>query len=92
MKRENKNKVYCQRSWQTLTYIYFGNIGSTGNGTTKKDYQDLWKQDQINLLSYEWDFTMICDVLKLFFQNIHKNSLIANTILKTQISFDIIFI
>ena len=35
---------------------------------------------------------MIYDVLKLFSQNIHKNSLIVNTILETQASFDIIFI
>jgi len=35
---------------------------------------------------------MICNVLKLFSQNVHKNSLIVNTILETQTSFDIIFI
>jgi len=35
---------------------------------------------------------MICDVLKLFSQNIRKNSLIDNTILETQTLFDIIFI
>jgi len=35
---------------------------------------------------------MICDVLKLFSQNVHKNSLIVNTILETQMSFDIVFI
>jgi len=35
---------------------------------------------------------MICDILKLFSQNICKNSLIVNTILETQILFDIIFI
>ena len=35
---------------------------------------------------------MICDILKLFSQNICKNSLIVNTILETQISFDIVFI
>jgi len=35
---------------------------------------------------------MICDVLKLFSQNICKNSLIVNTILETQMSFNIIFI
>ena len=44
------------------------------------------------MLSCEWDLTMICDVLKLFSQNIHKNSLIINTILETQMSFDIVFI
>ena len=35
---------------------------------------------------------MICGVLKLFSQNVHKNSLIVNIILETQTSFDIIFI
>ena len=44
------------------------------------------------MLSYEWDFAMICNILKLFSQNIHKNSLIINTILEIQTLFDIIFI
>ena len=44
------------------------------------------------MLSCEWDFAMIYDILKLFSQNIHKNSLIVNIILKTQISFNIVFI
>jgi len=35
---------------------------------------------------------MICDVLKLFSQNVCKNSLIVNTILETQASFNIVFI
>ena len=35
---------------------------------------------------------MICDILKIFSQNVHKNSLIINTILEIQMSFDIIFI
>ena len=35
---------------------------------------------------------MICDHLKVFFQNIWKNLLIVNTILKTQTDFNIIFI
>ena len=35
---------------------------------------------------------MICDILKLFSQNIHKNSLIVNTILETHMFFDIVFI
>ena len=30
---------------------------------------------------------MICDNLKIFSQNVHKNSLIVNTILETQLSF-----
>jgi len=35
---------------------------------------------------------MICDNLKIFSQNVHKNSLIVNTILKAQSSFNIIFL
>ena len=35
---------------------------------------------------------MIQDNLKVFSQNIQKNSLIVNTILETQLQFDIIFI
>jgi len=35
---------------------------------------------------------MIYDNLKIFSQNVWKNSLIVNTILKTQSHFDIIFI
>jgi len=35
---------------------------------------------------------MICDYLKVFSQNVQKNLLIVNTILETQIDFDIIFI
>ena len=35
---------------------------------------------------------MICDNLKIFSQNVRKNSLIVNTILEAQLSFDIIFL
>jgi len=35
---------------------------------------------------------MICDVLKFFSQNVRKNKLIINTILKTQFLYDIIFL
>ena len=58
----------------------------------QKVYQDPWKQNKIYLLSCEQDLAIICDVLKLFSQNIHKNSLIINTILETQMSFNIVFI
>ena len=34
---------------------------------------------------------MICDILKLFSQNVRKNKLIINTILETQFSYNIIF-
>jgi len=44
------------------------------------------------LLSYEWFFTMIYNNLKLYLQNVYKNSLIINTIIETQSLFDIIFI
>ena len=44
------------------------------------------------MLSCKWDLSMICDVLKFFSQNIHKNNLIVNTILETRSSFNIVFI
>ena len=58
----------------------------------QKIYWDPWKQDKINSLSYEQDLSMICDILKIFSQNIWKNNLIINTILETQSAFDIVFI
>ena len=59
---------------------------------SEKVYWDPWKQDKVNLFCWEWYLTMIYDILKIFSQNFHKNSLIVNTILETQMSFDIIFI
>ena len=54
---------------------------------------DPWKQGQINLLySERWTSTIIIQDLRIFSQNVWKNSFIINTILKTQIQFDIIFI
>jgi len=53
---------------------------------------DLWKQGKINLFSHEQQYTMIYNNLKIFSQNVWKNSLIVNTILETQSHFDIIFI
>ncbi len=35
---------------------------------------------------------MICKNIKRFLQNVHKNNLLTNTILKVQRDFDIIFI
>jgi len=35
---------------------------------------------------------MIHNILKIFSQNVWKNSLIVNTILENQMSFDIVFI
>ena len=56
-------------------------------------YRDPWKQDQVNLLYRKWwTSTMILQNLRIFLQNVWKNSLIVNTILKTQTQFDIIFI
>jgi len=54
--------------------------------------RDPWKQDKINLFSCEWGIAMIFNNLKIFSQNVQKNSLIVNTILETQSDFDIIFI
>jgi len=60
--------------------------------TSEKVYWDLWKQNKVNSFCWEQYLTMICEILKIFSQNVHKNSLIVNTILETQMSFDIIFI
>ena len=38
------------------------------------------------------NLSMICNVLKIFSQNIQKNNLIVNTILETQSAFNIMFI
>ena len=47
-------------------------------------YQDLWKQSQIYLLyGKRQESTMILRNLRIFSQNIHKNSLIVSTILET---------
>ena len=60
---------------------------------SKEIHQDPWKQDQINLFNCEWEIlSMIHDNLKIFSQNVRKNSLIVNTILETQSPFNIIFI
>ena len=59
---------------------------------SEKVYRDSWKQDKVNSFYWEWYLTMICDILKIFSQNFHKNSLIVNTILEIQMFFDIIFI
>ena len=55
--------------------------------------QDPWKQVEINSFWKKWLFyQMIIWNLKIFSQNVHKNSLIINTILETQNYFDIILI
>ena len=54
---------------------------------------DPWKQGQVNLLYGKCrTSTMILQNLRIFLQNVWKNSLIINTILETQIQFNIIFI
>ena len=59
----------------------------------KEIFRDLWKQDQVNLFGWEWgNETMIVNKLNVFSQNVHKNSLIVNSILKTCNNFDIILI
>ena len=58
----------------------------------QKKYVEIWKLDKINSFSHERWYTMIYNNLKIFSQNVWKNSLIINTILETQSHFDIIFI
>ena len=59
----------------------------------KEIHQDPWQQGQINSLYWEWQVeNMILKNLKILSQNVCKNHLIVNTILKTQSYFDIILI
>jgi len=54
---------------------------------------NLWQQGQIDLLYEKWQAeNIILKNLKILSQNICKNYLIVNTILKTQLHFDIILI
>jgi len=60
---------------------------------SKEIFGDLWKQDQVNSFGWErGNKTMIVSKLNIFSQNICKNSLIVNSILKTRNVFDIILI
>ena len=52
----------------------------------------MWKQKQLNSLSHEWYQSIILENIKIYSQNVCKNNFIINTILKTQSSFNIIFI
>ena len=55
--------------------------------------QNPWQQGQTDLLYEKWQAeNMILKNLKILSQNIRKNHLIVNTILKTQSHFDIILI
>ena len=49
-------------------------------------------QKTINSLSHEQPLVMIIKEIKIFSQNMHKNNLLTNTILKAQNNFNIIFI
>ena len=61
--------------------------------THQKVHWDLWKQITINPLWREWrNKTMIIRNLKVFSQNVCKNSIITNTILKTHSHFNILLI
>ena len=53
---------------------------------------DPWKQIQLNPFNCEWHYSMNCNILKFFSQNVRKNRLIVDTILETQHQFNIIFI
>ena len=56
-------------------------------------FWDLWKQGQFNLFGHEQESSiLIYNNLKIFSQNVCKNMLIVNTILKTHFHFNIIFI
>ena len=58
----------------------------------KEIHQDPWKLGKINSFSCEQWHTIIYNNLKIFSQNVRKNSLIVNIILETQLHFNIIFI
>ena len=67
------------------TLIYLGM-------TLKEIPRALWKQKAVNLFICEQCSSMILEDMKIFFQNIHKNNFLINTILETQSSFNINFI
>jgi len=59
----------------------------------KEVFGNPWKQGQVNLFGWEREYkTMIVNKLNIFFQNVHKNSLIINSILETHNYFNIILI
>ena len=59
----------------------------------KEVFWDLWKQGQLNSFDCKWEPSkIIYDNLKIFSQNVYKNTLIINTILKTYFHFNIILI
>jgi len=81
----HKSKNHCQFSWCCKA-----------NKNTNSSHLET-KEDEPCLHVFKCsncrgNHQAICDVLKLFSQNVCKNSLIVNTILETQMSFDIIFI
>ena len=83
----HKSKNHCE-------FDSFKCSNCRGNQIAAEEvYRDLWKQGQIYLL-YEkrQESTMILWNLRMFSQNVCKNSLVINTILETQFQFDIILI
>jgi len=54
--------------------------------------QDTQKLKEVNLFICERQQDMICKEVKIFSQNVQKNSLLINTILEVKTSFNIIFI
>ena len=54
--------------------------------------QTLGKPQDLNLFSHEQYHNMIINNIKIFSQNIWKNNLIVNTVLKVNSNFNIIFI
>jgi len=61
--------------------------------TSEEVHWDLWEQIQIDPLWSEWQYSsMIVKNLKIFSQNVCKNSLLVNTLLETLVHFDIILI
>lgn len=50
------------------------------------------KQETVDLFKCEQEQLMITKYIKIVSQNVWKNNLIVNTILKTQFSFNVIFI
>ena len=60
---------------------------------SKEVFRDPWKQGQVNSFGWEQEYeTMIVNKLNIFSQNVHKDSLIVNSILKTHNHFNIILI
>ena len=76
-----------------LKHLFFLEASLQQRMARQKVCWDTWKQISIHLLRSErHQQTMIIQNLKIFSQNVCKNSLVTNTILETLSQFDIIFI